>query len=111
MPMGSGGGTANDMQRRDFDTGASGDAQAQFNLVAGRLEALLNQRDADVKAAMADYQADGVSDEYAGKEQRWYNVGDQVRAIIVILRSSLGGNDETAGWALQQAAARVAAIG
>lgn len=102
---------SNDMGRRDFDTGASGEAQAYFNTVAGQLESLISQRDADVKAAMADYLADGVSEEYAAKEQRWHQVAGEVRGIIAVLRASLQSNDETAGTALQQAKARVAAIG
>jgi len=102
---------ANDMSRRDYDTGSSGDSQAHFEYVAGLLESLINQRDADVKAAMADYLADGVSEEYAGKEQRWNQVADEVKSIIRILKASLVSNDDTAGTAIKQAGARVAAIG
>jgi hypothetical protein len=57
---------------------------------------LINQRDRDVQLAMSDYQADGASEQYAAKEQRWHNVADEVRGIIQVLRSSLGSNDETA---------------
>ncbi|HEX8488474.1 MAG TPA: pore-forming ESAT-6 family protein [Propionibacteriaceae bacterium] len=101
---------ANDPDRRDFDTGASSEAQTYFNQVAGQLESLISQRDADVKAAMSDYLADGVADEYAAKEAKWNQVAGEVRGIIAILRASLQSNDETAGQTLAQARARVASI-
>jgi hypothetical protein len=97
--------------RRDFDIPASQAAQDHFNAVAGHLESLINQRDRDVQLAMADYQADGASEPYVGKEQRWHNVADEVRGIIQVLRSSLSSNDETAGYALQRAKTAVDGIG
>ena len=103
--------SGNDTSRRAFDTGASQTAQDYFNSVANHLESLISQRDRDVSMAMAEYQADGVSDEYAGKEQRWHNVAGQVRSIIQTLRGSLASNDETAATALQRAGTAVANIG
>jgi len=100
----------NQSDRRDYDLGASGSAQENFNLVASHLEALINQRDADVKNAMADYLADGVSELYAAKEQRWNAVANEVRTIIRTLRGSLVSNDETAMMALQRAKTSVEAI-
>lgn len=101
----------NQSDRRSFDIGASGEAQANFNRVADRLEALMAQRDADVKQAMAEYQADGVSEEYHAKEQRWNRVAGEVRTIILTLRSALERNDESARTALQKAKNAVDAIG
>ncbi len=101
---------ANQTDRRDYDIAASGDAQQNFEAVAGRLEALIGQRDAEVRAAMADYQADGSSEEYAAKEQRWNTVANEVRTIIRTLRSSLQQNDETATQTLQRAKSAVDAI-
>ena len=97
--------------RRDFDIPASQAAQDHFNAVAGHLESLINQRDRDVQLSMSDYQADGASEAYAGKDQRWHNVADEVRGIIQVLRSSLSSNDETAGHALQRAKTAVDGIG
>lgn len=101
---------ANAIDRRDYDLGASGNAQDNFNAVASRLEALINQRDADVKNAMADYQADGSSEEYAAKEQRWNTVATEVRTIINTLRQALSSNDESAQGAMQRAKAAVDGI-
>jgi hypothetical protein len=101
----------NAVDRRDYDTAASQSAQDRFNAVATRLETLIDARNKDVHAAMADYQADGASDEYAHKEQRWRNVAAEVKGIIHTLRSSLGSNDETAGTSLQKAKAAVDNIG
>jgi hypothetical protein len=60
---------------------------------------------------MSDYQADGASEDYAAKEQRWHNVADEVRGIIQVLRGSLGSNDETAAQSLQRAKTAVDSIG
>jgi ribosomal protein S20 len=101
----------NQMDRRSFDMAASGTAQDQFNTSAGRLEALIEQRDADVRSAMADYSAEGVSDAYAAKELRWRTVAGEVRTIIATLRASLGQNDESARQAMQRAQSAVDSIG
>jgi hypothetical protein len=102
---------ANQMDRRSFDLPASASAQDAFQASASHLEALIDQRDADVAAAMADYRADGVSDEYAAKELRWHTVAGEVRTIITTLRGSLGSNDQSATTAMQRARAAVDAIG
>ena len=44
----------NQGDRRDYDIAASQNAQDNFNRVAGQLEALIDQRDNDLQAAMAD---------------------------------------------------------
>lgn len=102
---------ANQTDRRDYDVAASQNAQDNFNRVAQRLETLIEQRDADVKAAMADYQADGVSEEYAAKELRWKNAAAGVREIISTLRKSLEQSDQVAMSTLQRAKAIVDSIG
>jgi uncharacterized protein YukE len=104
-------GAGSSTDRRDFDLAASATAQENFQRVAGRLESLIDQRDADVKAAMADYQASGVSDEYHAKEQRWNQVAGEVRTIIRTLQQSLERNDVTAQDALKKAKASVDGIG
>ena len=103
--------SGNNVERRDYNIAASQSVQANFNAVASQLETLIDQRDSDVKAAMADYQADGVSDDYVGKEQRWNRVAGEVRTIIRTLRSSLEKNDSTAQDTLSKAKAAVDAIG
>mgnify|MGYP000923203162 FL=1 len=102
---------ANQSDRRDYSIAASQNAQDNFNRVAGLLESLIDQRDRDVNAAMADYAADGVSEDYRGKELRWKNAAGEVRSIIQTLRSSLKQNDESAQTALSKARAAVEAIG
>ncbi|MFE7506698.1 pore-forming ESAT-6 family protein [Promicromonospora sp. NPDC057488] len=102
---------ANAMDRRDYDLGASTEAQENFERVATRLEALIEQRDADVKAAMTDYEASGVSEDYRAKEVRWNTVAGEVRGIIRTLRTSLEQNDATAQDAMARARAAVDSIG
>lgn len=97
--------------RRDYDVHASQNAQENFNRVAAQLESLIDQRQKDVNAAMSDYQADGVSDEYAGKELAWRNAAGEVKTIIATLRASMEQNDDTAQSALGKAKAAVDGIG
>ncbi len=103
--------SGNATDRRDYSIAASQNAQDNFNRVAGRLESLIDQRDADVKAAMSDYMAEGVSEEYAAKEMRWKNVAAEVKGIIHALRSSMEQNDASAQAALSKAKSAVDAIG
>lgn len=96
---------SNQQGRNDYSVGASQAAQANFERAAARLEAALQRRDQDVKAALADYQADGVSEEYAGLEKQWNDAGGQVRMVISAIRGSLEQNDDVALAALQRARA------
>ena len=94
---------ANQTDMRSYDIIASQESQSNFDRVASRLETLIMQRDSDVKAAMAQYQADGVSEEYQAKETRWNNAAGEVRGIISTLCGSMQTTDEGAQTALQQA--------
>lgn len=102
---------ANQSDRRDYDIAASQNAQDNFNRVAAQLEAVIDQHDRDVQAAMADYAAEGVSEDYRAKEVRWKNAAGEVRGIIQTLRSSLERNDESAQDALRKARSAVESIG
>ena len=103
--------TGNQFDRRDYDLAASQTAQDNALQIAARLEALIDQRDQDVRNAMSDYQADGVSDDYAAKELRWKNAAAGVRQIINTLRQSLESNDQTAQATISKAKSAVANIG
>ncbi|MFT4226341.1 pore-forming ESAT-6 family protein [Micropruina sp.] len=89
--------------RNAHDVGASQQVQDDFDIAAGNLEAALGRRQQDVDTAMADYQADGVSDEYAAMEKQWRDAGDEVKAIIKLLRESLAQNDDIAVATLTRA--------
>ena len=89
--------------RNAHAVGASQQVQDDFDASAANLEAALNRRQQDVDTAMADYQADGVSDEYAAMEKQWRNAGDEVKAIIKLLRESLAQNDDIAVAAISRA--------
>ncbi|WP_419994491.1 pore-forming ESAT-6 family protein [Streptomyces boninensis] len=97
--------------RRSYDTGASGEVQGSLHGIIGRLEQVLDARDTQVKNAMADFAADGVSDEYHGKELRWQSAASEVRNIIHLVRQTLETNDSTAGSTQQRAKAAVDGIG
>jgi hypothetical protein len=103
--------TGNQSDRRDYDLSASQAAQENFLQVAARLEALIDQRDLDVKTAMSDYQADGVSEEYAAKELRWKNAATGVREIIHTIKQSMASSDDVAQAAIGKAKSAVANIG
>ncbi|GHF18887.1 hypothetical protein GCM10010359_20730 [Streptomyces morookaense] len=97
--------------RRSYDTGASGEVQGSLQGIIGRLESVLTDRDAAVKAAMSDFQADGVSDQYHDKELRWQRAAHEVRQIINLLRTTMEKNDGTAQSTLAKAKAAVDGIG
>ncbi|GAA2713088.1 MULTISPECIES: pore-forming ESAT-6 family protein [Streptomyces] len=97
--------------RRSYDTGASSEVQGSLQGIISRLETVLTERDGAVKAAMADFQADGVSDAYHDKEVRWNRAATEVRQIIHLLRSTMEKNDGTAQSTLAKAKAAVDAIG
>lgn len=103
--------SGNNIDRRDYDLGASEEAQKNFLAVAGRLEALINQRDQDVRNAMSDYEATGVSEDYHAKEQRWHNAADNVKQIINTLKRSMSDNDQSAQAAISKAKSAVSNIG
>lgn len=98
------------MDRLSYDTGASAEAQGNIQTVVARLEAVINDRDQAVKAAMADFYADGVSDLYHDKEVRWNNAANEVRSIITLVKKTLLDNDATASQAQSRARAAVSAI-
>ncbi|MEV8314045.1 pore-forming ESAT-6 family protein [Streptomyces sp. NPDC059900] len=102
---------AGTQDRRSYDTGASADVQGGLQIIIGQLERVLGDRDRAVKAAMADYQADGVSDDYHGKEVRWNKAASEVREIIRLVRTTLEQNDGTAQSTLARARAAVDNIG
>ncbi|MFC8986183.1 pore-forming ESAT-6 family protein [Streptomyces sp. NPDC056956] len=99
------------MDRRSYDTGASSEVQGGLQGIVGQLERVLADRDKAVKAAMADFKADGVSDEYHGKEVRWNRAANEVRSIIRLVRTTLEENDGTAQATLAKARAAVDNIG
>ena len=103
--------SGNQSDRRDYDTAAVDGAIEEFYATAALLEQLIEQRDADVRQAMADYTADGVSEEYAAKELRWKNAATNVKTIVDTLRRSLEQSNETAQATLQKAKSAGANMG
>lgn len=97
--------------RRSYDTGASTEVQGSIQALIGRLEQVIHARDTQVKNAMKDFAADGVADEYHGKELRWNSTSQEVRNIIQLLRTTLEKNDATAQQTLARAKAAVDNIG
>ncbi|MER6358091.1 pore-forming ESAT-6 family protein [Streptomyces sp. NPDC001634] len=97
--------------RRSYDVGASSDAQGNIQAVIARLEEVIAARDGQVKAVMADFTADGVADEYHGKEMRWNRASHEVKNIIRLLKTTLEQNDGTAQSTIAKAKAAVDNIG
>ncbi|ALC29822.1 pore-forming ESAT-6 family protein [Streptomyces bacillaris] len=102
---------AGSTDRRSYDTGASTEVQGNIQLVIAQLEQVITARDRQVKAAMNDFAADGVADEYHGKELRWNATSQEVKNIIQLLRTTLEKNDGTAAQTLARAKAAVDGIG
>lgn len=104
--MGTGG-----TDRRAYDVGASTEVQGGIKGVIGQLEQVIAAREAQVSAAMSDFAADGVADDYHAKELRWKNASQEVKNIIQLLNTTLEKNDATARQTLQRAKAAVDNIG
>jgi len=96
--------------RLSYDTGASAEAQSNIQTVVAHLESVISERDQAVKAAMADFYADGVSELYHDREMRWNRAAHEVRTIIGLIRKTLSENDSTASQAQSRARAAVDSI-
>jgi|SRR5687768_15282983 hypothetical protein len=94
-----------------FDTNVSAQVQGDIQALAAQLESLIGQRQADVGQAMADFRADGVDSEYQAVEARWNTAANETKAIVALVRSTLGLNDETASTAISSARNAVQGIG
>lgn len=79
-----------------YDVGVSQQVQDDFNTAAANLEAAITRHDADVAAAMTEYEAEEVSDAHRQMEKQWKDAGTDVKDVIQLLRSSLSQNDEVA---------------
>jgi hypothetical protein len=99
------------LDRKSFDTGPSQQVQGDLAGIIARLESAIAGRQADVNAAMADFSADGVSEDYRAVETRWNNAATEVRQIIEMLKQTMVRNDETAGSTLSRARSAVQSIG
>jgi hypothetical protein len=99
------------MDRRSFDTGISAQVQSDLTGIIARLEANIAQRTADVNAAMGDFEADGVSEEYRAVELRWQRAAAEVQQIINLVKTTMTRNDETATTTLSRAGSAVQGIG
>lgn len=99
--------STNDMNQNAYSIGASQLAQDNFKEVASQLESILLDREAQINALMAIYQADGVSEKYRQLEANWRTAAEGLRAVIAGLRRSLERNDDIAAHALSTAAAAV----
>jgi uncharacterized protein YukE len=97
--------------RRSYDTGVSAQVQGDIQGIVARLESLIGQRNQAVATAMANFQADGVSDQYADVERRWHRAAGEVQQIITLVKTTLSRNDETAITTLSRARSAVESIG
>lgn len=96
--------------RRSYDTAASAQVQGELAGVVAALESVIGERSRTVAHAMSDFQADGVSDRYAGVEGQWNHAAQEVRAIIALVKTTLVRNDDAADQALSRARGAVAGI-
>lgn len=97
----------NDTERNDYNIADSQSAAANMKASANQLLSVLDMREADVKALMANYEAEGVSDRMHQLEDNWHKAGDEVRQIISLLIGALEESDQIAQTALNKAASAV----
>jgi uncharacterized protein YukE len=99
------------LDRRSYDTAASGQVQGDIQGIVARLEALIGQRNQEVATAMSDFFASGVSGQYADVERRWHHAASEVQAIVHLVKQTLAKDDETAGSTISRARSAVESIG
>ncbi|MFJ7748509.1 pore-forming ESAT-6 family protein [Arthrobacter sp. NPDC097144] len=97
--------------RLSYDTDTSSAVQGEIQSLAGRLESLIGEREKAVNSAMADFSADGVSEEYQVVENRFRNAATETRHIIGLVKQTLALNDQTASGAGTRARNAVQNIG
>ncbi|SYZ33048.1 Uncharacterised protein [Propionibacterium australiense] len=97
----------NDADRNDYNIADSQAAGANMRAAAAQLLSVLDAHDADVRALMASYEAEGVSDRMHQLEDNWNKAGHEVRQIIAQLIGSMEQSDQIAQTALQRAASAV----
>lgn len=97
--------------RLSWDSGASSETQGNLQAVISRLEQIIGTHDSDVKAALSDFSADGVSDVYSDKETKWHTAAAQTQQIIDLVKKTMTQNDTTAQDTQSQARSAVEAIG
>ncbi|MCC3292110.1 MULTISPECIES: pore-forming ESAT-6 family protein [Arthrobacter] len=97
--------------RLSYDTDTSSAVQGDIQSIVARLESLIGEREKAVNAAMSDFQADGVSEDYQAVENRFRNAANETRNIIALVKQTLSQNDETAAGAGARAKSAVQNIG
>ncbi|NJQ08443.1 MULTISPECIES: hypothetical protein [Bacteria] len=96
--------------RLAYDTAASGDTAENLMRIMRTLEALVTDHSGAVAQALSDFDATGVSEEYAAVEWKWEETATSVRTVISELARVLEENDITALNTSRAAGAAVAAI-
>ena len=97
--------------RLSYDTDTSAAVQGDIQAIVARLESLIGEREKAVNAAISDFQADGVSEEYQAVENRFRNAANETRNIIALVKQTLNLNDQTASSAGSRARSAVQNIG
>jgi hypothetical protein len=97
--------------RNSYDTAASGEVQATVHRLAGQIEALIAAHQKNVRAALADASASGVTESYRAVEDRFNKAAASTLGIIRTLKETLRANDATAQATLKKAQAAVDNIG
>ncbi|MGW6281793.1 hypothetical protein [Kribbella sp. NPDC055071] len=90
-----------------YDSAASGEVQASIAALSSQIESLIADHRKNVAAALTNFSATGVSDEYKGIEDRFNKAADSTLAIIGSLKDVMKGNDgianDTNALAMQKA--------
>lgn len=72
-----------------YSRAAMSDAERNVLASAQHLETVINDRRHAVAVAMAQYEATGVSAEYAAKEERWVAAANSVLEVVGTLRTAM----------------------
>ncbi len=97
--------------RKSFDTGKADQAGDSIEGITNRLETLINERDRQAQAALADFKMSHADEEYHRVERRWKDASNEVHEIIRILRGTIGKNTQTATTTVTKTRGAITNIG
>ncbi|MCT2087765.1 hypothetical protein M3D92_00445 [Micrococcus terreus] len=86
-----------------YDAGAAEQYEADVAAIAGRIEGILGDREAQKNYVASNYQATDNDAEYDTVEKKWLEAGDAVKRIVEKARNLMIENDVTASNAHKRA--------
>ena len=93
-----------------YDSAAAAAYEDDVRRIAGRIEAILGDREQQKKFVADNYQATDNDADYDAIEQIWLDAGQKVKELVDRARTLMEENDEVAAGAHQRASGHITAM-